>query len=250
MGIKRFHKGKLVRDKISTIMKEQGLTLFERVMDEEEFIASLKEKLLEESLEVQKAKNENELIEELADVFEVLYTLVKSNGLTLKQIDEVRTQKQQRKGGFERKTYLESIEIEENNPFIHHYQNNKIDSNCLFCRIGREEKPLAQFKHCYVIKDQFPVSPGHLLIIPFEHTTNWFTASKEVKLDIIHALSQMKNVLDTDYDPEGYNIGMNCGEVAGQSVMHLHVHLIPRYKGDVQSPRGGVRGVIPSKQDY
>lgn len=100
------------------------------------------------------------------------------------------------------------------------------------------------------MKDQFPVSKGHILIIPYEHTDTWFTASEEVRLEMMKALSELKARLDKDYNPDGYNIGINCGESAGQSVMHLHVHLIPRYHGDVDVPRGGVRGVIPSKQTY
>jgi len=77
-----------------------------------------------------------------------------------------------------------------------------------------------------------------------------FTANEEVQKDIMKALNAMKIVLDAEYNPDGYNIGANCGKDAGQSVMHLHVHLIPRYKGDMEDPKGGVRGVIPSKQKY
>lgn len=125
--------------------------------------------------------------------------------------------------------------------------------DCLFCRFARQEKDVeifANFKHCYAIKDQFPVSRGHILIIPYEHTENWFTASEEVRLDIMKALHLIKDRLDLEYNPQGYNIGANCGETAGQTVMHLHLHLIPRYRGDMENPKGGVRGVIPSKQKY
>jgi len=126
-------------------------------------------------------------------------------------------------------------------------------SDCLFCQIAlslRQAEILERFNHCYVIKDEFPVSKGHLLIIPNEHTENWFTAKEEVRQDLMNALTVMKERLDLEYRPSGYNIGVNCGETAGQSVMHLHVHLIPRYKGDMDDPKGGVRGVIPSKQKY
>lgn len=124
---------------------------------------------------------------------------------------------------------------------------------CVFCQIAvgeRKGEILAEFKHCFVMKDQFPVSNGHLLIIPHEHTPDWFAASEEVRLDIMYALNLMKEKLEAEYHPDGYNIGMNCGASAGQTVMHLHVHLIPRYKEDMQDPRGGVRGVIPEKQKY
>ena len=124
---------------------------------------------------------------------------------------------------------------------------------CLFCDFFNGTKPkkiIATYTHCYVIEDEFPVSKGHLLIIPNKHTENWFTASFDVKEDIIKALDEMKIKLDEQYHPDGYNVGMNCGTTARQSVYHLHVHLIPRYQGDVENPKGGVRGVIPSKQGY
>ena len=126
-------------------------------------------------------------------------------------------------------------------------------SECLFCDFFNGIKPkkiIAIYTHCYVIEDDFPVSKGHLLIIPKNHTENWFTASFDVKEDIIKALDEMKIKLDEQYHPDGYNVGMNCGTTARQSVYHLHVHLIPRYQGDVENPKGGVRGVIPSKQGY
>ncbi len=125
--------------------------------------------------------------------------------------------------------------------------------DCIFCQIVQKKKKIemiAQFDHCFVIKDQYPVSPGHLLIIPYQHTENWFSSPTEVKEEIVDILDKMKELLDIEYRPDGYNIGMNCGKAAGQTVMHLHVHLIPRFKGDMNDPRGGIRGVIPSKQKY
>lgn len=125
--------------------------------------------------------------------------------------------------------------------------------DCIFCQIAlqqRQAEIVAKFKHCFVIKDQFPVSKGHLLFIPYQHTENWFTASPEIQQDIMQSLNHMKALWDNEYKPDGYNIGANCGAIAGQTVMHLHLHLIPRYKGDMEDPRGGVRGVIPSKQKY
>ncbi|MEC7838569.1 MAG: HIT family protein [Chlamydiota bacterium] len=128
-----------------------------------------------------------------------------------------------------------------------------VKDNCIFCQMvekSREVEIVAQFEHTFVIKDQYPVSPGHLLIIPKHHTENWFTATEEVKKEITFVLDELKAFLDREYQPDGYNIGINSGKVAGQTVMHLHVHLIPRYEGDMDDPRGGVRGVIPSKQKY
>ncbi len=250
MNQRKFFKGKLVRDNISAIMKAEGILLQETALNHEEFIHFLKEKLLEEALEVQKSTSTPEFLEEMADVFEVLHALIKSSGFTLQDVEDIRLKKFRHKGGFDSKTYLKSFEIEETNPFFHKYAHKNVDPSCIFCRLGQEETVIAHFKKCYVIKDRYPVSPGHVLIIPYEHTPNWFTASDEIKLDIIQALSAMKKDLDEEFHPDGYNIGMNCGEASGQSIMHLHVHLIPRYQGDIPNPRGGVRGVIPSKQNY
>lgn len=124
---------------------------------------------------------------------------------------------------------------------------------CPFCQLVYSADPdsiLKRFDRCFVIHDRYPVSQGHLLIIPYAHTQSWFTASHEDRLDIIQAIDVMREYLDETYHPDGYNIGMNCEKAAGQSVMHLHVHLIPRYLGDVTDPVGGVRGVIPQKQNY
>lgn len=124
---------------------------------------------------------------------------------------------------------------------------------CIFCEIptqGDASNVIRKFQHCYAIYDAFPVSPGHTLIIPYTCTEHWFTASEEIRLDILHALNWMKDFIDKQFLPQGYNIGMNCGPIAGQTVFHLHVHLIPRYKGDMDDPKGGIRGVIPNKQKY
>ena len=102
----------------------------------------------------------------------------------------------------------------------------------------------------FVIYDKFPVSKGHCLVIPYRVYSNYFDSSAEE----IEALSQLvfdtKAFLDEKYQPSGYNVGINCGEDAGQTVDHVHIHVIPRYKGDVVNPEGGVRGVIPEKKSY
>jgi diadenosine tetraphosphate (Ap4A) HIT family hydrolase len=125
--------------------------------------------------------------------------------------------------------------------------------SCIFCEIPEQKTPnqlIHKFDHCYAIYDQFPVSKGHVLLIPYSHIEDWFAASAHVQLDMMQALNSMKAFLDQKFDPDGYNIGTNCGSVAGQTVFHLHMHLIPRYTGDMEDPRGGVRGVIPHKQKY
>lgn len=258
---KRFKVDKLIRDKLPDIMRGKGIVVHERMMEQEEFIARLKEKLIEEAKEANDTQTKNELAEELSDILEVVYTLAQASGLSLEEIEKIRQNKREFKGGFDSRIYNPFIDIPEGNPAIDYYlskahqypQVNHQQASCIFCQIAhreREAEIYAEFKHCFVIKDQFPVSKGHLLFIPYEHTSNWFTASEEIQTDIMHALTQMKAKLDAEYKPDGYNIGANCGAFAGQTVMHLHLHLIPRYEGDMEDPRGGVRGVIPSKQKY
>src|SRR5512139_1830469 len=98
--------------------------------------------------------------------------------------------------------------------------------------------------------DAFPVSEGHLLIVPRRHVPTWFDASTEERAAITAAIDQGRELLASRHHPDGFNIGINVGEAAGQTVFHLHVHLIPRYSGDVPDPRGGVRHVIPGKGRY
>ena len=98
--------------------------------------------------------------------------------------------------------------------------------------------------------DQFPVSPGHALIIPRRHVASWFDATDEERMELMAAVSDARRAIEQVHQPDGYNLGVNVGHAAGQTVFHLHVHVIPRYQGDVPAPRGGVRHVIPEKADY
>jgi len=98
--------------------------------------------------------------------------------------------------------------------------------------------------------DAFPASPGHLLIVPRRHVATWFEASEDERLALVRTLDEAKVLVEERHHPAGYNIGINVGRAAGQTVFHLHVHLIPRYSGDVPDPRGGVRHVIPGKGNY
>lgn len=102
----------------------------------------------------------------------------------------------------------------------------------------------------FAVFDKSPVSNGHLLIIPKRHVKDFFEITREEHNAIFSLLLDAKAMLDLDFSPDAYNVGVNCGIQAGQSVMHVHVHLIPRYSGDTASPRGGVRGVIPEKMRY
>lgn len=118
---------------------------------------------------------------------------------------------------------------------------------CPFCHINNiileNELALGFF-------DKYPVNEGHLLIIPKRHVKEYFDLSREERSAIDELMFEGKALLDKKLKPDGYNIGINCGEIAGQTIFHVHVHLIPRYKGDMDNPRGGVRGVIPEKRIY
>ncbi|WP_457626588.1 HIT family protein [Persephonella sp.] len=121
--------------------------------------------------------------------------------------------------------------------------------NCPFCNPS-EKDILLKNELCYARFDKYPVNKGHLLIIPFRHFDNYFDASKEEKLAIIELIDKAKEFLDKEFKPDGYNIGLNVGKTAGQTIMHVHIHIIPRYKGDIEDPTGGVRGVIPERRIY
>ena len=118
---------------------------------------------------------------------------------------------------------------------------------CLFCRLDDYalENDLA-----YAVFDAMPVNEGHMLIIPKRHVQNYFDLKPEEEAAMLELLHKGKKLIEEKYSPDGYNFGVNCNSCAGQSVMHAHMHLIPRYRGDSEAPLGGVRGVIPEKMGY
>ncbi|MFA5741792.1 MAG: HIT family protein [Candidatus Izemoplasmatales bacterium] len=122
---------------------------------------------------------------------------------------------------------------------------------CIFCEL-KSQKSQHIFENDYVfaVFDNYPVTKGHALIIPKRHFETIFMANNNELIAIGEALKTLKIELDRQYQPDGYNVGINNGIDAGQSIMHMHVHLIPRYHGDSPRPRGGVRGIIPGKQEY
>jgi len=122
-----------------------------------------------------------------------------------------------------------------------------INKDCPYCIITH---PVLENDLSYARYDKYPVSDGHILIHPRRHVSDFFDLTHQEKLALLDLLEQAKAFLDNKKSPDGYNIGINNGEAAGQTVMHAHIHLIPRYKGDMSDPRGGVRGVIPDKQKY
>ena len=122
-------------------------------------------------------------------------------------------------------------------------------TSCLFCTLP-PERIIDSNEFGLIIRDGYPVAAGHTLIIPKRHVGSWFEIDANERLGLLALLDKAKIVLQDELNPDGYNIGINDGPAAGQTVPHLHMHLIPRYKGDLDDPRGGVRWIIPEKAKY
>lgn len=120
---------------------------------------------------------------------------------------------------------------------------------CPFCNLDASRVTLSS-AYALAIYDGYPVNPGHCLIIPKRHIASFFDATREEQAALLDLLSEMQKILLNERSPDGFNVGINVGEAAGQTVMHLHIHLIPRYAGDQPNPRGGVRWIFPSKAAY
>jgi diadenosine tetraphosphate (Ap4A) HIT family hydrolase len=142
----------------------------------------------------------------------------------------------------------ENCEIYE---YQHFNQISKINHlDCPFCNPDAERELILESATAYAIFDKFPVNNGHALIIPKKHCSDYFELSFKEQAACWYMLNKAKEILTKQFNPDGFNIGININETAGQTVPHVHIHLIPRYKGDVKEPKGGVRGVIPDKQKY
>jgi len=113
-----------------------------------------------------------------------------------------------------------------------------------------EAEYICSNKLAFAVWDKFPVTTGHALIIPYRIMTTWWETSQKEKKELSKLLEQTRQIIEEKYNPDGFNIGINNNKAAGQTVSHLHIHLIPRYLGDTPDPRGGVRHVIPSKGNY
>jgi diadenosine tetraphosphate (Ap4A) HIT family hydrolase len=125
-----------------------------------------------------------------------------------------------------------------------------VGAQCLFCNIP-QELIIAENSFAYAIKDEFPVTEGHTLVIPKNHVDEYFGLQIEELLGCDNLLKAIRrDLLLIDDTIKGFNIGMNSGAAAGQTILHCHIHLIPRREGDVDDPRGGVRNVIPGKGLY
>ena len=129
-------------------------------------------------------------------------------------------------------------------------QEKKRDPNdpCLFCTDPRGVS--IQHELAYSARDSYPASPGHTVIIPRRHVASFFDLTPEEVAACMGLIKEEKIIIDEEFNPDGYNIGVNVGPAAGQSIFHVHIHIIPRYKGDVENPQGGVRHVVPKKAYY
>jgi diadenosine tetraphosphate (Ap4A) HIT family hydrolase len=122
-------------------------------------------------------------------------------------------------------------------------------SPCPFCSLA-ESRIVWSSAAALGLWDAFPVSKGHALVVPRRHVDSWSDLSAAEKSELIAGVDALRALIDDEHCPDGYNIGCNDGVAAGQTVMHVHLHVIPRYRGDASDPRGGVRWVLPGKAAY
>ena len=129
-------------------------------------------------------------------------------------------------------------------------QEKKRDPNnpCLFCKDPQGVSLTRDL--AYSARDTYGVSPGHTLVIPNRHVASFFELTPEEVTACMELIKEEKTRIDEEFSPDGYNIGVNVGPAAGQSIYHVHIHIIPRYEGDVENPQGGVRHVLPKKAHY
>lgn len=139
---------------------------------------------------------------------------------------------------------------------IYQYQHynqichEKRDNNCPFCNLATSVELLSETATAVAFFDIYPVSKGHTLIIPKRHVADYFNLSIHEQRALWMLANRCKELLTERFNPDGFNVGINVGKFAGQSIFHSHIHIIPRYNGDILNPRGGVRGVIPEKKNY
>ena len=119
---------------------------------------------------------------------------------------------------------------------------------CLFCKDPRGVS--LEHELAYSARDTYAVSPGHTLVIPKRHVASFFELTPDEVATCMELINEEKKLIDDEFAPDGYNIGVNVGPAAGQSINHVHIHIIPRYQGDVENPQGGVRHVIPKNAHY
>ena len=135
--------------------------------------------------------------------------------------------------------------------YRHYNQLNRIEnSKCPFCNPDSNRELIVESATAFAIYDKFPVSNGHALIIPKKHCEDYFTLSFKEQAACWFMLNKVKQLVQEKFTPAGFNVGINIGAAAGQTIPHVHIHLITRYEGDIHEPKGGVRGIIPEKRNY
>ena len=127
--------------------------------------------------------------------------------------------------------------------------SNNHSDDCPFC-VPNPANVIDETATSRILWDSYPVSPGHALIVPKTHILDWFAAPAPLQAELATLIAAAKSAIQKHHQPDGYNIGFNAGAAAGQTVFHLHIHVIPRYAGDSDDPRGGVRWVIPTTANY
>ena len=122
-------------------------------------------------------------------------------------------------------------------------------SDCPFCN-PTDKALLARNDNVTILWDSFPISPGHALVTPLRHGASWSDLTREEKVAMFDGIDIVQKEIEKQHSPDGYNIGINDGVAAGQTIMHVHLHVIPRYAGDSDDPRGGIRWILPGKARY
>ena len=123
-------------------------------------------------------------------------------------------------------------------------------AECPFCDLNPNRQTITESATAYAIYDKHPVSAGHALVIPKRHIVNYFELATKEQTACWLIINRVQEIVQEKYQPHGFNVGINIGKLAGQTVLHVHIHLIPRYVGDVEFPDGGIRGIIPDKRKY
>ncbi|HHW00193.1 MAG TPA: HIT family protein [Clostridiaceae bacterium] len=122
--------------------------------------------------------------------------------------------------------------------------------SCIFCEYMNSKNFIMENELAFAIYDSYPVNSGHVLVMPKRHYASFFDSTPDEILALNELINKVKELLDSELRPDGYNIGINVGEAAGQTVFHLHIHVIPRYFGDVDNPRGGIRNFKKPLVEY
>ena len=123
------------------------------------------------------------------------------------------------------------------------------NKNCPFCNPS-DEALVARNDNVVILWDGFPISPGHALVTPVHHAASWADLTRDEKIAMLDGIDTAQQAIEREHSPDGYNIGINDGIAAGQTIMHVHLHVIPRYTGDSEDPRGGIRWILPDKARY